>query len=128
MHVVEVGGDVALAHVKVDAVGKILGEIVDRPVQAVLVRRVGARGVSRAAVPELAAAAIGGADTPQFRAGGLRDPSRGRFCGASCLHDHAVLCVLPEDAIAVDGQAVRSSLDARQCNSAVGTDVTPVLV
>lgn len=128
VHVIEVGGDVARAHVEVDAVGEVLGKVVDRPVQAVLVRRVGARGVPRAAVPELTAAAIGRADAPQLRAGGLWDPGRGRFCGGSCLNHHAILCVLSEDAVAVDGQAVRSSLDARQCNGTVGTNVTPVLV
>lgn len=128
MHVVEVGGNVALAHVKVDAVGKILGEIVDRPVQAVLVRCVGACRVPRTAVPELAAAAIGRADTPQLRAGGFGDPGCGCSCGPARLHDDAVLCILTEDSVAIDGQAVRSGFDAGQCNGTVRADITPVLV
>lgn len=103
VHVVEIGGDIALTHVKLDAVGEVLGKIVDRPVEAVLVRRVGARRVPGAAVPELAAAPVGSADAPELRAGGLGDPGRRRLCGGACLHYYAVLCVLSKDAVAVDG-------------------------
>jgi hypothetical protein len=128
VHVVEVGSNVALAHVEVDTVGKFPGEIVDRPVQPVLVGGVGARRVPRLAVTKLAAAAVWRANAPELRAGRLWDPGCGCFCGGPCLHDHTILCVLPEDAVAVDTQAVCPSLDPGQGDGASGADIAPVLV
>lgn len=128
VHVVKVSSDVTLADVKVDAVREVLREIMHRPVQTVLVRRVAARRVSGLAVAELAAAPVWRANAPELCTGGLGDPGRRCCCGGSCFHDYAVLRVLPENAVAVDCQAVGSSLDAGYSNGAVGADIAPVLV
>lgn len=77
---------------------------------------------------ELAAAPVGRADTPELCASGLGDPGCGCPCGPACLHNHAVLRVLPEDAVTVNGQAVRASLDAGQRDGTVGANVAPILI
>lgn len=126
--VVEVSGNVARAHVEVDTVGEVLWEIVDGPVEAVLIWCVGAGGVSCLAMTELTTAAVRSADAPELRASRLGDPSRSCLCGSTRFYDHAILCVLTENTTAVDGQAIRSSLDARQRNSAISPNITPVLI
>lgn len=77
---------------------------------------------------EFSTAPVRRADTPELCAGGLGDPSCRCSCGSACLHDYTVLRVLPKYAVAVDCQAVRSSLDAGQRDGTVGANVAPILI
>lgn len=127
LDVVEVPRDVASADVEVHTVGKVLGEIVDCPIETVLLRLVGACGVTLIAVTELATAPIGSPDAPELGAGGLGSPCcRGRGCRVGPDGD-VILDILAKDPGAVNGETVSTGRDARDGNFAAAADLGPVL-
>lgn len=127
MHVVEIPRDVASANVKVHTIGEIIGEIVDRPVQTVLLGLVRSGVVALIAVTELAATPIRSSDAPKFRAGRLGSPCCGRCGGFLCPNDDIILNILAKDPGSIDGQTVGISPNARDGDLAAAVDPGPVL-
>lgn len=127
LYVVEVPCDIALADVEVDAVREVPGEVVDGPIQTVLLRLVGARGVALVAVPKVAAATIRRPDAPELGPSRLGSPSRSRCRCGSRADDDVILDVLTEDSASIYREAVGPGGDAGDGDLAAAADLAPVL-
>lgn len=129
MHVVEVLRVVRLADLVDDAVREVRREVVHRPVGPVLGRVQRVVRVFLVPVLVLAGTLVWHADPPQLGAAAFFGPGGGQAGGFAGDELDVVLGVLPEDALSVDGEAVRASFDGGDGDeSGLRVDVAPVLV
>jgi hypothetical protein len=112
---------------EVYTVGEIVGEVVDCPIQTMLLRLVGSCGITLIAVTEVAATAIWRSDAPKLSAGGFGSPCSGCNGRGACSNNDVILNILTEDSGSVYCQTVSTSRDARDGNLAAAVDLAPVL-
>ena len=101
--IVEVGADIALTNMEINTIGEILGEVVDTPIQPVLVRSVLSCGVSSTAVAKLTTAPVWGPNSPELCTGRLCGPVCG--CGriGTSSYHNVVLRILTEYTVTING-------------------------
>lgn len=128
VHIVEVLAHIALADLEVNTIRIVLGEVIRRPVDAVLLRLQRLGSVWLKAVTVLARGLVGGSNAPELLAGRLFLPGDLCLFRLASLDLDLVLGELSKDAIGVDGQTVRTSLDHGNGRSAAVVEIGPVLV
>ena len=129
VHVVQVLSHVTLTNLERHAIWEVVDEIVGRPIDPVLLRVKRMGSISLVTVLVLAAALVGRTDAEYLFAFALFCPLDLRRLLFARSHLDAILDVLPEDVIRVDGKPVRASLHPRYGRSPIATvDLGPVLV